>query len=205
MTLGEKIQGLRKSKGMSQEELAEKLEVSRQSISKWELNDSVPDISKIILLSDYFGVSTDYLLKDSEKGNRDSQKNYVEAKVLFITSVIFVAIGLFIAIGGWEDTQKFESIAVGFIIQSVGIAAIMFGKAICPSQSVSANLKFANLALLSFMPVSIIADIIKGYPIGPYPITPPEVFLFIIIYGIIIVIGTVLIITQSRSKHSKSI
>ena len=46
MTLGEKIQQLRKAAGISQEQLAEQLDVSRQSISKWELNDAVPEISK---------------------------------------------------------------------------------------------------------------------------------------------------------------
>lgn len=65
MTLGEKIQQLRKASGVSQEQLAEQLDVSRQSISKWELNDSVPDISKIVMLSELFAISTDELLKDS--------------------------------------------------------------------------------------------------------------------------------------------
>ena len=55
---------LRKKNGWSQEELAEKMEVSRQSISKWESAQSVPDMGRIVRLSDLFGVSTDYLLKD---------------------------------------------------------------------------------------------------------------------------------------------
>lgn len=64
MTLGEKIQQLRKSSSMSQEQLAEKLKVSRQSISKWELNDAIPDLSKIIMLSELFSVSIDELIKE---------------------------------------------------------------------------------------------------------------------------------------------
>ncbi|MBQ7370444.1 MAG: helix-turn-helix transcriptional regulator, partial [Blautia sp.] len=64
MILAEKIISLRKKCGWSQEELAEKLNVSRQSVSKWEGAQSVPDISKIILMAETFGVSTDYLLKD---------------------------------------------------------------------------------------------------------------------------------------------
>ncbi|MDO5336363.1 MAG: helix-turn-helix transcriptional regulator [Eubacteriales bacterium] len=59
MTLGEKIQKLRKACGLSQLQLAEQLNVSRQSISKWELNESVPDINKIIKLSEVFSVSVD--------------------------------------------------------------------------------------------------------------------------------------------------
>ena len=64
MTLSEKVFLLRKSKLWSQEELAEKLNVSRQSISKWESGTAIPDIPRILELANLFGVTTDYLLKD---------------------------------------------------------------------------------------------------------------------------------------------
>lgn len=64
MILADKIIDLRKKQGWSQEELAEQLGVSRQSVSKWESGMSVPDLNKIIAMSALFGVSTDYLLKD---------------------------------------------------------------------------------------------------------------------------------------------
>lgn len=64
MILADKILTLRKSNGWSQEELAEKMAVSRQSISKWESAAAIPDINRIIELSKIFGVTTDYLLKD---------------------------------------------------------------------------------------------------------------------------------------------
>lgn len=64
MILSEKITNLRKQNGWSQEELAEKLGISRQSVSKWESTASIPDLDKIIKMSEIFGVSTDYLLKD---------------------------------------------------------------------------------------------------------------------------------------------
>ena len=64
MILADKIVDLRKKNGWSQEELAEKLEVSRQSVSKWEGAQSVPDLNRVLQLSELFGVSTDYLLKD---------------------------------------------------------------------------------------------------------------------------------------------
>ena len=64
MILADKIIELRKKAGYSQEELAEKMGVSRQSVSKWEGALSIPDLDKILLLSEIFGVSTDYLLKD---------------------------------------------------------------------------------------------------------------------------------------------
>ena len=64
MILSEKIIKLRKQLGWSQEELAEKMNVSRQSVSKWESTNSIPDINKIITLANIFDVSTDALLKD---------------------------------------------------------------------------------------------------------------------------------------------
>ncbi|MGL6175173.1 MAG: helix-turn-helix domain-containing protein, partial [Cellulosilyticaceae bacterium] len=64
MKLSTKIQLLRTQKGMSQEELAEQCGVSRQAISKWESNTSLPEIEKLILLSNLFSISTDVLLKD---------------------------------------------------------------------------------------------------------------------------------------------
>lgn len=57
------IQFLRKKKGLSQEELADKLGVSRQAVSKWESRQSLPDLDNIIAISNFFDVTTDYLLK----------------------------------------------------------------------------------------------------------------------------------------------
>lgn len=64
MILADKIIDLRKKNGWSQEELASQLGVSRQSVSKWESGQSIPDLDRILKMSDIFGVSTDYLLKD---------------------------------------------------------------------------------------------------------------------------------------------
>ncbi len=67
MTISEKIIKMRKEQGLSQEAFAEKLGVSRQSVSKWESGASIPDTEKILSMSELFGVSTDYLLKDREE------------------------------------------------------------------------------------------------------------------------------------------
>ncbi len=66
MKLHEKIYSQRKLKGMSQEELAEKLGVSRQAVSKWETGEALPEITKLKGLADVFGVTTDFLLNDYE-------------------------------------------------------------------------------------------------------------------------------------------
>ena len=64
MILSEKIAEERKKNGWSQEELAEKLDVSRQAVSKWESAQSTPDLQKLLRMEAVIGVSTDYLLKD---------------------------------------------------------------------------------------------------------------------------------------------
>lgn len=67
MTIGEKIYELRVQRGLSQEKLAEMLEVSRQAVSKWELGQAVPDVDKIIKMSELFSVSTDTILLKETK------------------------------------------------------------------------------------------------------------------------------------------
>lgn len=64
MILADKIINLRKKAGWSQDELASKLNVTRQSVSKWEGAQSIPDMERIVQMSRLFGVTTDYLLKD---------------------------------------------------------------------------------------------------------------------------------------------
>ena len=64
MNFNEKLIALRKSKGLTQEELGAALNVSRQTISKWESSQSYPDFQRLVLLSDYFGLTLDQLVKD---------------------------------------------------------------------------------------------------------------------------------------------
>ena len=66
MNFSEKFQLIRKNKGMTQEELAEKLDVSRQAVAKWESGQAYPDISNLIQISNLFNVTVDYLVRDQE-------------------------------------------------------------------------------------------------------------------------------------------
>ncbi len=79
MTFGEKLQLLRKEKSISQEQFAEVMNVSRQAVSKWELNQSYPETDKIIDVSNYFEVSLDYLMND-EKVNMNAVDQTLEEK-----------------------------------------------------------------------------------------------------------------------------
>ncbi|MCR5327310.1 MAG: helix-turn-helix domain-containing protein [Saccharofermentans sp.] len=78
MTIADRIQSLRKAKGMSQEELADKVGVSRQSVSKWESEQAAPDLDKIVIMSDIFEVTTDYLLKGIEPVKTDDHKTMAD-------------------------------------------------------------------------------------------------------------------------------
>lgn len=78
MTLGEKIQKLRKAAGLSQEQLASMIDMSRQAISKWETDQSVPDVDKVLLLCETFHISTDELLGKKSGSQSDQQDTKLE-------------------------------------------------------------------------------------------------------------------------------
>lgn len=83
MILADKIIEERKKNGWSQEELASKLGVSRQAVSKWESSGSIPDLQRILQMSELFGVTTDYLLKDEIEEER--QNEYIETKTIKVS------------------------------------------------------------------------------------------------------------------------
>ena len=80
MNISEKLTQLRKSKGYSQEELAEKNEVSRQAVSRWENGTALPDATNILALSKLYNVTADYLLNDDYKSDDDLPKVKEEKK-----------------------------------------------------------------------------------------------------------------------------
>lgn len=99
MNMADRIQYLRKTKGLSQEELADKVGVSRQAVSKWESEQSTPDIEKIIIMSELFEVTTDYILKGIEPVNMTNKKTIYSLYLGF--AVIFATIA-----GVWSFTAN---------------------------------------------------------------------------------------------------
>lgn len=104
MTLAERLQDLRKSAGYSQEEVAERLDVSRQAVSKWESGQGNPEIENIIKLAELFRVSTDYILLGREpepaappKKARMSKEARVAAAVISVIAACAVITVFFIA------------------------------------------------------------------------------------------------------------
>lgn len=94
MSLGETIYRLRTEKNLSQGEFAEMLEVSRRAISKWELGTAVPESEKLVAISNYFGVSVDYLLKDDEEGKTKATDSEIEEKPKMVAGIIICIAGI---------------------------------------------------------------------------------------------------------------
>ena len=120
MNIADRIQYLRKSKGLSQEELAEKVGVSRQAVSKWESEQSTPDIEKIIVMSEFFEVTTDYILKGIEPVNMSKRKTIYSLYLGFAIIIATIA-------GIWSFTaNRFRTDECFFIM----IAGAVVGCAI---------------------------------------------------------------------------
>ncbi len=152
MILADKIIELRKKNGMSQEELAEKLGVSRQSISKWEGAQSMPDMNRILAMADLFGVSTDYLLRDeienpAEAGTADvpdesaarrvtleEANRYLEAKSLYgsrialgvmlciLSPIVLILLGTAQEMGKTAMTE-YQAVGIGLIVLMAFVGA----------------------------------------------------------------------------------
>lgn len=162
MNVADRIQNLRKIKGLSQEELADKIGVSRQAVSKWESEQSLPDMEKIILLSDFFDVTTDYLLKGIEP-KTDQMIRKTDARIFAIVGTGLNFIGLFISILLWLDIQSLSAVAAGLVIMAMGCMLFVIG--LLTADNKKAAIKtfwLINVWLLSLIPISCIFNFIQG-------------------------------------------
>ena len=162
MNIADRIQHLRKSKGISQEELADKVGVSRQAVSKWESEQSTPDIEKVILLSDYFEVTTDYLLKGIEPVSENIPRKS-DARIFTLVASVINFIGLVVAIMIWIERQISSSVAAGLILMAVGIMIFVIGQFIGENKEQSSKwFWIVNIWILILIPISCIFNIFQG-------------------------------------------
>lgn len=165
MNIADRIQNLRKSKGISQEELADKIGVSRQAVSKWESEQSLPDIEKICLLSDYFDVTTDYLLKGVEPLPETPTQATEKADARIFTAVAsaFNIIGLITSVLTWIEERRSGSVAIGLIIMAVGCLIFAIGQYIGENKRIATFTFLAiNIWILSLIPISCIFNFMQG-------------------------------------------
>lgn len=154
MILADKIIRLRKKNGWSQEELAERLHVSRQAVSKWEAANTTPDLERVLQMSELFGVTTDYLLKDEledeeytpgddEPGVRrvslEEAQQYIAWRIkaakrialaTFLCVVAVVPMLIAAALTGTPETAYEETlvggVGMGLLLLMVGTAVVMY-------------------------------------------------------------------------------
>lgn len=122
MKLPDKIIKLRKENGLSQEEFAEKLNVSRQAVSRWENGTALPDAQNVLQISKLFHVTTDYLLNDDYESDRDipavqtaeqkAETLFIKKKHLHLVSAIAFAIATFCAIMGVVNNTSDNQLAL---------------------------------------------------------------------------------------------
>lgn len=179
MSIADRIQSLRKEKGISQEELAEQVGVSRQAVSKWESEQSSPEVDKIILLSDYFGVTTDYLLKGKEAYQREEKKK-LDLKVYTIVGTFINVIGLIMAFTIWEECRESYAVAIGLIWMAAGCVWYSFGAAFGEASEadrcrIKRKFWMINIWILAIIPYTFCFNVLNGllgrfcWEISPYP------------------------------------
>lgn len=179
MTIADRISELRKARELSQEELAELTGVSRQAVSKWESEQSVPDMYNVVTLSEVFGVTTDYLLKGVEDvGDRPERKNKPE-KVYNIIATTLNVLGLVISFGiGAIYGEYLAATIIGFIFAVLGIMTFMLGTTRLTRREQFPNAcRFfrINVWLLAFFVFSVIYNALLGSGIAPFPLMPTVV------------------------------
>ena len=212
MILAEKIMHLRKKNGWSQEELAGKLNVSRQSVSKWESAMSVPDLDKILLMSELFEVTTDYILKGIEPLPKDvtQPKKKPNASIFSVAGTAFNLIGIIASAMIWYNKQNASAIAIGVIFIVIGCMIYGIGMTISDEETKSvAKQKFIsiNIWTVPFIPLAAACNILLGIGyIAPYPImtNPPIAFVAFGVIYLAIGILTDLKIAKNKKAHNQN-
>lgn len=159
MTISDRIRDLRKAKGVSQEELADSLNISRQAISKWESGQSLPDIEKIVLLSEYFNTTTDYLLKGTKQ--LENTKHIPAIGAAAVGAVMGTAVNataLILSIALWKEFQREFITGIGLAVMVFGTMLFIMGQIGDPANKMRARKNFLliNVWILSFIPLSCV-------------------------------------------------
>ena len=174
MNLSDRIQYLRKARGISQEGLADQLGVSRQAVSKWESEQSMPDLDKIISMSDYFEVTTDYLLKGIEpvvqKEEEQSIKHRrIASNICYQLSLGFIGLGIILSIILADFLKISVLLTPVLIVQGVGLLVWGTGRNLSEVRP-SFQVKLALILFLLFVPLGFLSNVL--FPLGkifPYP------------------------------------
>ena len=160
MQLYETITQLRKARGMSQEEMAQHIGVSRQAASKWESGHSVPDIDNIIALAALFNVTTDYLLTGKAGLGSHGAPRSIDMRIFAGVATVINLLGLALAVGGGS---QFATVLAALIFMAVGCMVFGAGLLFATQHKTNAAHWFAQLNLwpLLYLPLWVVHDQIR--------------------------------------------
>ena len=128
MTIGERLLKLRKKRNLSQEDLANVLDVSRQTVSKWETDQTTPDFDKIVPLCEYFGITSDELLsgkKDIVESNKEEKKGIFARNIAVSVSLYIISI-VFIIFFSTVLEQEIIGVSLFFITCAIATGVIIY-------------------------------------------------------------------------------
>lgn len=204
MTLGEKIKELRKARGLSQEELAEQINVSRQAVSKWELDLSLPDIDNIVQLSQLFDVSTDHLLtnKQDMPGNEAiATRKEMYRHQVFAICIGFCVIGLLFSLTVWFTWQTLITVMIGVLLQVIGV--IIFE--IVVSRNMPEERQLLRARFYSLVPWLILPFPVKfgvDYLFNYYPRSHNSLMEIVVMIAIYLAVcGTITYLLRRKTKN----
>lgn len=202
MNIADRIQHLRKVKGISQEELADKIGVSRQAVSKWESEQSVPDLDKVITMSEYFDVTCDYLLKGIESPRADEVKR-PDARVFAIVGTVLDFAGVIVAAALWYEQQLATALAVGLVFIALGcmvFAVGMLNSSHATKARAQRDFWVVNVWLVAFIPLSFVYNVlVTGYT-APYPLLAEPLVAFPLFW--LVYIALCLCVVYAQLKRS---
>lgn len=153
MNISDRIQSLRKAKGITQEQLADAVGVSRQAVSKWEAEQSVPDLERVVAMAEYFDVTTDYLLRGIEPAPKKGSGSRVSPRTMCIIATALDAAGLIIGGGLWFEYQNWLCVAVMLIFQLAAVTVWLLTKGERPRWFWA-----VNVWLVSLLPCLLISS-----------------------------------------------
>ena len=146
MSLGEKLLSLRKKKGLSQEEVADMLHVSRQTVSKWETDQSMPDFDKVVPICNLYEISTDELFKEGEKSVavevepvadcKNYSMEYAHKKALFTTIAVMLYILSIVVIIFFSTVLRspIVGVCVFFIVIAIATGLLVYMELMNPEK-----------------------------------------------------------------------
>ena len=207
LTIEERIQELRKGKGLSQEQIADVLGVSRQAVSKWESGQSLPEIEKLLSMSELFGVTIDYILKGETPPVQDDKRRAARVGSQVVSAVAFMllAIGIVATVGQISDGTSTMDIYGGLVLTCVGVMLIIVSWFIGGGRILSKPLFIVNILLAGVLPSSYLSQVFLRYYPRPFPsLSFLPIFLFVINYLVICGIAIYFTVIRKKSRDSKA-